>query len=141
MELVTLKTFENAIDAHLLRSRLSAEGITSFIFDENIMTLNPLFNMTVGGIKLKVPGVHFERAHEILCDIEGAPFRDEKNNVLNCPRCGSKNFFHNFKSFKGFGGILSAILTLLLGIFPLYFRSVFRCKDCGHEFQMNRAED
>lgn len=139
MELVTLKTFENAIEAHLLRSRLANEGVTSFIFDENIMTLNPLYNIMVGGIKLKVPDVDFDRAQEILRDIEGTPFRDENNKVLDCPSCGSNNLYHNFKSFKGVAGAISAILTILLSVFPLYFNSVFRCKDCGHEFKMDKV--
>ena len=136
MALVTIKIFDSAIDAHLLRSKLSNEGIISFIFDENIMSLNPLYNITVGGIKLKVPEADYERALQILSRIEGTPFRDENNNIVVCPSCGSGSLYQGFKSFKGVAGKISAILTLLLAIFPLYFKSVYKCKACGNEFQI-----
>ena len=138
MALLTLKTFESAIDAHLLRSRLSNEGIMSFIFDENIMTLNPLYNITVGGIKLMVPEADYESAMQILSRIEATPFRDENNNIVVCPSCGSGDFYQSFKSFKGLGGTISAVITLLLTIFPLYFKSAYKCKSCGYEFQINK---
>ena len=136
MALVTIKTFDSAIDAHLIRSKLSNDGIMSFIFDENIMSLNPLYNITVGGIKLKVPEADYEKALQILSGIEGTPYRDENNEIVVCPACGSDSFYQGFKSFRGLGGMLSAILTILLTTFPLYFKSAYKCKACGNEFQI-----
>ena len=52
MELITVKVFDSGIEAHILKARLESENIPCFIFDENIVTLNPLFNFAVGGIKL-----------------------------------------------------------------------------------------
>ena len=138
LALLTLKTFDSSLDAHLLKSRLSNEGIMSFLFDENIMTLNPLYNIMVGGVKLKVSELDFERAQRILYEIEQTPLRDESNKILVCPACGSGNYYQGYKSMKGIGGILSAILAFVLTVLPLYFKSVYKCKDCGNEFQMNR---
>ena len=135
MELVTLKTFESAIDAHILRSKLSSEGITAFIFDENIMTLNPLYNIMVGGIKLKVSEADLEKATEIVHSIDGEPLRNEHDKVIACPDCHSTNLYAGFRSMKGAAGILSAILSLFLGAYPLYYKTLYRCKDCGREFQ------
>jgi hypothetical protein len=137
MELVTLKTFESAIDAHILRSRLSNEGITAFVFDENIMTLNPLYNIMVGGIKLKVSQADVEKATNILQSIEGGPLLDGDDRIVACPACQSTNLYSGFKSMKGITGLMSAILALFLGTYPLYYKTVFRCKDCGTEFQTN----
>ncbi|PTM03401.1 MAG: hypothetical protein DA405_10495 [Bacteroidetes bacterium] len=53
MELVTLKTFDNLVEAHLIKSKLESDDLPCFLFDENIMALNPLYNLTVDGIKLK----------------------------------------------------------------------------------------
>jgi hypothetical protein len=140
MELVTLKTFESAIDAHILRSRLSSEGITAFIFDENIMTLNPLYNIMVGGIKLKVSQADLEKATEIVRSIDGGPLRDEHDKILACPACHSTNLYPGFRSMKGAAGVLSAILSLFLGTYPLYFKTLYRCKDCGTEFQSDQQQ-
>lgn len=54
MKRVTIKTFDDAISAHLLRVKLESEDIPCFIRDEHIVTMNPLFNFAVGDIKLKV---------------------------------------------------------------------------------------
>lgn len=32
--MVTLKTFDNLVDAHLLKTKLESEGVTCFLFDE-----------------------------------------------------------------------------------------------------------
>jgi len=53
MELVTFKTFNNPIEAHLCKTKLESEDILYFIFDENMVSLNPFYNYMLGGIKLK----------------------------------------------------------------------------------------
>ena len=47
----TLKIFENPIDAHLLKTKLESEGIDCYLIDENTVSVMPLYNITVGGIK------------------------------------------------------------------------------------------
>lgn len=54
MAFVTLKVFQNSIDAHLLKTQLESEGIECFIFDEQMVTMNMLYSNAVGGIKLKI---------------------------------------------------------------------------------------
>jgi hypothetical protein len=70
MELITLKTFHNPIDAHLFKTRLESEGILCFLFDENMVSLNPFYNYMMGGIKLKINKLDLERVEEILRDTE-----------------------------------------------------------------------
>jgi hypothetical protein len=135
LDLITVKTVDTAIEAHILKSRLRNEGIISFIFDENIISLNPLYNIIVGGIKLKVPKSDVARAQEIINEIDTTLLTDENDEVINCPICKSASLYHGFKSMKGVFGVLSAILSILLTIFPVYFKTVYRCKDCGTEFQ------
>lgn len=65
-KLVTLASFDNSIDAHLLRTKLESEEIPCFIFDENMVTLNPLNNITVGGVKVKVMEEDLDAARNIL---------------------------------------------------------------------------
>ena len=63
MKLITIKVFENAIDAHILKTKLESEGIPAILVDENIVTLNPLYNIAVGGGKLQVRDEDFGRAN------------------------------------------------------------------------------
>lgn len=66
ISLTTIATFNNAIDAHLAKTKLVSEGIDSFLVDDNVVSINPLLNLTVGGIKLKTKSLDAERAMEIL---------------------------------------------------------------------------
>lgn len=65
MELIAIYTFENSVEAHLLKSKLESEDIPCFLFDENISTVMPLYSLATGGIKLKVRQEHFEIAEGI----------------------------------------------------------------------------
>ncbi len=54
MKLVTVQTFDNAIDVALLKSKLESEGVICYVFDEYTVTINPLLSNGIGGIKLKI---------------------------------------------------------------------------------------
>ncbi|WP_298426586.1 DUF2007 domain-containing protein [uncultured Kordia sp.] len=138
MNLITLKTFDNFIDAHLLKSKLKSENIDSFLYDENIVTLDPVMSNTFGGIKLKINEFDFEKANEIISFIENKPFIDDNKKVLICPNCNSQKLYAGFKSMKGIKGVLSIIVSFVLLVFPIYQKSVFKCKDCDTEFTYKR---
>ena len=134
MELVTIYTFDNSIDAHMMRVRLEDEGIPCFLFDENIVNMNPLYNITVGGIKLKINSGDIENAQIIIEEMTNAKLKNEKNEIVKCPNCQSDDIIYGFKSMKGTKGILSGIISFLLVVFPFYYKTVNKCKVCGHEF-------
>ncbi|WP_417264684.1 DUF2007 domain-containing protein [Brumimicrobium sp.] len=138
MALVTIMTSDNGIDVHIMKGRLETDGIDCFVFDENIMTLNPLFNIAVGGVKLKVNEEDADKARAIIKELELQPLVDHNENVIQCPKCNSTNLYTNFKSMKGFFGFMSAIISLLLAVFPLHFKSVYKCKECDFEFKVEK---
>lgn len=82
MQLHTLKSFENPIDAHLLRTKLEVEGISCYLVDEHIVSLNPIYSNAVGGIKLKVAPENFSRAMEIVAQMEQVPLKYPRNNKI-----------------------------------------------------------
>ncbi|MEM6842230.1 MAG: DUF2007 domain-containing protein [Bacteroidota bacterium] len=135
MELVTIKTFDNPIDAHLVKTKLESERIACVLFDENIVGLNPLYNITVGGIKLRVNKADVERAVKIVEQADNAVLINEQGEVINCPRCKSDRIYSGFKSMKGTKGVLSAIVSFLFLVFPIYYKTVYKCKSCGNEFK------
>lgn len=134
MSLITLRSFEHFMDAHIAKAKLESEGIRCFLFDEYMMTLNPLYNLTVGGVKLKVNSNDIELATGILDTSSKAPVVDENGTVVNCTKCNSTNFYTGFKSFKSFSGLLGLVPVLLFSIYPFYFEIVKKCKECRNEF-------
>ena len=135
MNLITVKTFDNAIGAHILQAKLEDEGIVAHIHDENIMTVNPLLNVAVGGVKLRVDEPDVKRALEILAEVDNTPHTNDEDEVISCPNCQSTELYSDFKSMKSAGGVLSGISSFLFGVFPIYYKRLYRCKDCGTEFK------
>lgn len=67
-ETVVIKAFQEPLEANLARMRLEAEGIPCFLADENIVGIQPFYNLPVGGIKLTVREADAERAEAILSE-------------------------------------------------------------------------
>lgn len=138
MKQVQIKTFDDAISAHIVRNKLESEGIECFIHDEHIVTMNPLFNFAVGGVKLRVREEDATRALEFIREIEGEPLIDSNDQAIKCPNCASTDLYSNFRSMKGVMGVVSAIVSFLLSVYPIYMKTVYRCKECGTEFNKER---
>src|ERR1035437_476634 len=62
----TLASFNLPMDAYLLRARLEGSGITAYVRDENLITLDWLYSNAVGGVKVDVMDEDYERALELL---------------------------------------------------------------------------
>lgn len=134
----TIRTFDNSTNAHILKIALEDRGIDCFIFDEHMMTVNPLMNVSLGGVKLKVRTEDLEAAKSILKELDDTPYTDESNEVLHCPNCQSTHIISGHRSTKGAASILSGITSLFFMVFPLYAKYVYKCKDCEHEFEMKK---
>jgi Putative prokaryotic signal transducing protein len=69
MDFVLLKSFENYVDAHIVKGRLEDQGVHCWLKDENLSSLivDPILtNAISGGIKLLVPETELQKAIEIL---------------------------------------------------------------------------
>lgn len=140
MELVTLQVFDTAIDAHILKNTLESEDIVCYIFDENIVTLNPLLNYAVGGIRLQVNEKDLDQAKAILNELNATPLTDENNDAIKCPNCESTNLYTDFKSMKDAKGFFAMVTAFLFIAFPLYSKSVYKCKECNTEFEKSKKK-
>jgi DNA-directed RNA polymerase subunit RPC12/RpoP len=134
MELITIKTFDNPINAHLLKVHLQENGIHSIINDEHIISLNPLYNLSMGGIKLKVNIKDLDKANLLISNLQKTNYTDSNGETLACPNCKSTDLFSSFTSVKNTKGIMSMIISFALAIFPFYAKKVYKCKECDHEF-------
>ncbi len=64
--LVVVARFANAIEAHLARTKLESEGIQAFVGDEHMISIDPFYDMALGGVKLRVRAADEEKAAKIL---------------------------------------------------------------------------
>ncbi len=134
MSLVNIAAFNNSAEAYLLKSKLESEGIPAFIFDEQMITLNPLLSNGLHGIKLKVDEKNKDKALAVIHQINNTPI-SRNGEILHCPRCQSVNIENDFKATRSFRDFLSLLISLLFTTYPLTKHSYYRCKDCENIFK------
>ena len=65
-KLVTVRTFRNAVEAHLALSALEVEGIQAFLENENVVLMDWGPGNPAVGVKLNVKSSDIQRASELL---------------------------------------------------------------------------
>lgn len=136
MKLVTLKTFDDTIDAHLLKSRLEAEGIVCFLKDEYITNAYQQYSYPFGGVKIMVREIDYEDANSILFLIEGNAFIDSESIDLRCPNCNSTKITSKYKFNKSVKGILSLLASLLVALVIIKPHTYYKCNNCNSKFEL-----
>ena len=69
MDFILLETFDNYIDAHIVKGRLEDQNISCWLKDENLSTIivDPILtNAISGGIKLMVAKDDLTKALDVL---------------------------------------------------------------------------
>ena len=142
-DLITLRTFDNYVTAHIVKAKLETEGIKCVLIDENTVTIQWHIASAIGGIKLKVAYVDVVHANHILevteqeayADSQTVGFWDDEDidqldpNNRICIHCGSQNTRKDDYNKR------PAMLTWLLLGFPLFFKSdKWHCFHCGAKF-------
>ena len=91
--------------------------------------LMPIYNLTIGGIKLQVKQVDELKASNLLANLN-------IQSEVSCPNCGSVDYYLNYKSTKSKKGRLAVFFSFLTGTYPPLHYDVFnKCKNCGELFQ------
>ena len=75
-EFVTVATYDKVTDAHIALGRLSAEGIEAQLFDQNMVQMDWLYSIALGGIKLRVARGDEKAAREVLATDYSASLND-----------------------------------------------------------------
>lgn len=65
-KLITIYSSNIPIDCYILKGRLETEGISSYIYDENLIWMHPFKAIAIGGVKLKVPSDKFLHCQKII---------------------------------------------------------------------------
>ena len=133
-KIIVFETFYNPIEANIVKSRLLDSGIQCFLSDEHTITVNPLYNQALGGVKLHI----FERDTAVVKSILeeqyiDIPIEDIENSIAICSKCGSNNVGY-VQPVKRRFNVFTIVVSFLLMVYPFYSKKVYHCFNCGHEF-------
>ena len=79
LELVTVATSDDLVEAEFLRNQLEAEGYEVYLEDENIIGVFNLLAPAVGGIKIRVNSDKAEAAAALVNDLRNAEIIYDEN--------------------------------------------------------------
>lgn len=133
-KIIVFETFYNPIEANIVKSRLIDSGIQCFLSDENMITVNPLYNQALGGVKLHLFEKDVPIAKHILQDEDvQIPVEELEEATVICPNCES-NHVGYVQATKDRFTVLSILISLLLMLYPFYAKKTHHCFNCQHEF-------
>lgn len=138
-----LNTFIYPHDAHMAKGYLESNGIEVVLKDELTVQVYNFYSNAIGGVKILIREVEYDRGVEVLKQGGFVVPKDEQNQtniesmVLTgetdlsiCPYCQS----HNIGKKKD-PNILTIIVILLIRvILPIYRRS-YVCFDCSKKWK------
>ena len=121
-------TYDNYMLANMTMGMLTENNIKCQMKDENIVTVDPLLNPAVGGIKLLVEEGDFDQAVSLM--------KEAESNYLNdiaCPNCKSHSLIVEEKTNNptDFWGRLKN--QILFGQ-PSTYKKGYRCTNCKKYF-------
>jgi len=125
---ITLRTYDNYINANLALGKLLDGGIHAFLQDEHTVTVDPLISIAINGIKLVVPEEEAGVASAMIGIIE-----DEYKSSVVCPSCAGTDV-ERVSQPAGLGGFLRGVYKLLIMKDAGDFKDFYRCGTCGCEF-------
>lgn len=128
-QLVTVASYTDAIQAHLARGKLEAEGMHAEVAHEHHIWADWMLSNALGGVKVQVWADQVDRAKKILADLDSGKFEIEDEYKIHCPKCNSTELDEQRTRWK------IAFLGLFILHIPLpYRRGQLTCQHCGHSW-------
>lgn len=128
MDFVSIRAFDNYIEANIVLQMLQQHNINCHLKDEHIITLDPLLSPAIGGMKLMVHHSHVERAWDLLNTAER-----EYLKTIPCPVCHHKKL-EAASITKKHNSRLAALASMLLNGHSVETKKIYRCRGCGFDF-------
>lgn len=128
MSFISVQSFSNYIDAHIILGRLQDEGIECWLKNEATSTIIPVWTTAIGGIQLMVKKEQLLRANHLL-----QRMAEEKKTNRLCPKCFSHNVEY-INTIRKPVNWLSAAITFFLGDVALMPEQRYHCFHCHAEF-------
>ncbi|QNR83442.1 DUF2007 domain-containing protein [Pedobacter riviphilus] len=140
---VVYSTYYNPMEANIIKAKLEDSGFACFLADENVATLNPLYNQAIGGVKLIVFERDVEAINALLVEDNSLNF-DPSEEIIDeeesgddktvCAQCGSTNVGYGMATDKKYS-IWATMLAFLTLSTPIKANKCHHCYDCGYEFE------
>lgn len=127
-----LRRFQYSSEAIIYQGKLESQGIEVFMRDQVTIDSNPFYSNLLGGIKLFVRTEDFDKANEILSDVNLYSI-DDNHEPIHCPSCGSEQI-EMITSVKGWKSLLYFLTLFFIMLFPINARYKYKCQNCKHEF-------
>jgi len=140
---VVYSTFYNPLEANIVKSRLEDSGFACFLADENVATIQPLYNQAIGGVKLIVFERDVEAINALLAEDNSLDLASSDEVVDEnepaaantvCERCESTNVGYGMATEKKYSP-WATILSFLTFTTPIKANKCYHCYNCGHEFK------
>lgn len=133
-ELITINSYSEPLEAHIVKGRLEAEGIPTYIAHEHHISVAWYLSNALGGVKIQVHKQDYKKAINILKSLRNGEFEEElkketkvsESNI--CPNCGSANCLSKFSLPLLFLVWFSIGLAVI--VFPIH-RNKHTCVECG----------
>ncbi len=131
--LTTVAVFRDPWEAQLLRMRLDAEGLLSFVQSYHQISARWSYSYALGGVHVQVADDDVTEAHEIICRLRRGEYRVELIDMfgdlddLCCPKCGSQDF----RRRATIPQIIFSFGVLFLTGVPVPPALERRCRACG----------
>ena len=133
---VTVAVFTYSAEAGIIKGRLDAEGVETFLVDNLTIDTDPLVSNAIGGIKLKVRKEDEEKAREILATINEYSV-DDAGKEIHCPNCGATEI-HYFSDVTDLKSLAALLFGFLFGTLPFYTKYAYRCEICREKFNLQK---
>lgn len=130
----TVGVFEYSAEAQIIKGRLEAEGIETYLADNHTIDTDPLVSNAIGGVKLKVRKEDEEKAIQVLASISKYSVDDEGRQIT-CPKCHSEKV-QIFTSVKGVRSFFFFGLSFLTNALPIFIKREFHCESCNNKFKL-----
>jgi regulatory protein YycI of two-component signal transduction system YycFG len=128
MEFKQIATYDNYMLANMALGLMTENDIKCQLKDENIVTMDPLLNAAVGGIKLLVEEKDYDRALLLMKEAENDYLKE-----IPCPNCRTNTLTVEEKTNNptDFWGKLKN--QVLFGQTSTYSKG-YRCTNCKKYF-------
>lgn len=137
-KIVVYSSYYNPIEANIVKSRLEDSGFSCFLTDENVATINPLYNQAIGGVKLNVFEKDVAQINKLLNEAPGevddVTVVEEPSAQVVCVNCGSTNVSLGQATQNRFSWWVT-LISILLVVYPFKTNTCYHCYSCGHEFK------
>jgi len=124
MDFKKIASYDNYLLANMTLGLLQENNINCHLNDEHTVTIDPLLNHAIGGIKLMVATPQFERAAELIKEAENKYLEE-----IPCPHCKQHKLIIEEKTTTPTGFWQQLKNQIAYGQTSLYSKK-YRCTTC-----------